>query len=205
MQKKIRMPHTNLESSQAIILVHRINNSSKIVLFDRVLGKIDCIVSSQQPQNQLLRGGLIEYSRKPWNSLYILDKHELIASLEPVDTEDMLFMHFWLEISALFLNYHQAQEDAYRLLLFLYHTKSFPSIVSKKIIIARFLTIIGIYPLNRDYTTHIFFHLILAPLETILKLENDVDIDVYITAWLKNSLDNHPQPLLLKTISFLKR
>ncbi len=199
------MFHTRLENSQAIILVQSIKKGSKTVLFDRSLGKIDIIVDTQKGHNLLLRGGLIEYSRKTWKNKFILHEHTLIASLEPTDSEDMLFMHFWLEISILFLAYDQAQEDAYRLLLFIYHTKSFASGLSKKILIARFLTSIGIYPLNREYSTHIFFHLILAPLETILKLEDDTDREIYIDGWLKNSLDNLSAKSAPRTISFLKR
>jgi hypothetical protein len=199
------MFQTKLENSQAIILVHKTQNSSKIVLFDRVLGKIDIILNNKRSYNSLLRGGLIEYTRERWNGIFILHEYKLIASLNPIDIDDMLFMHFWLETSTLLLNYHQKQEDAYRLLLFLYHTESFTSIVSKKIIIARFLTTIGIYPLNHDYANHIFFHLILAPLETILKLENNRDIDIYVQGWIHTSLENQAPLLPLKTVSFLKR
>ena len=202
--RRKNMLHTRLENSQAIILAQGINKSSKIVLFDRTLGKIDIIGDYQKTNNLLPRGGLIEYSKKMWGNTFILHQHTLIASLEPTDSEDMLFMHFWLEISMFFLPYHQEQGDAYRLLLFLYHTKTFASRLSKKIVVARFLTSIGIYPLNRDYSTHVFFHLILAPLETILKLENDTDREIYINGWLKNSLDNLSEKIPLRTISFLK-
>ena len=199
------MTYSNQESSQAIILTNRTGLTAKFILFDQVLGKIDAIPGNEKTKNSLLRGGLIEYTRKAWKNIFIITEHQLILSVAPETNEDMLFLHHWLETSILFLPYHQAHIDAYRLLLLIYHVNGFSSIVAKKLVIARFLTALGIYPSDAYYQTHVFFNLILIPLETMLKLEDDNNVHNYINSWLQNCLQNHPQTLPIKTLSFLKR
>lgn len=192
--------------SQAIILSI---TPRKITLFDAFLGKIDVLTPRHKGNQIFVRGGLIEYTHA------YLGKHMVIvrSSLENCffwgkqkEVEQLLFVQHSLEIAHFFLAYNQPQQEAYAVFSLIYTDKVlYGSQLIQKIVIIRFLALIGIYPSQASFYPHNFFSLIFQPLDTMLEIQECSELHEYINAWLYSCLSMHSQVFSIKTLHFLRR
>ena len=180
--------------------------SKKVILFDQQLGKIDVLMARDVKKNHLVYGGLINYSLQEWNNMLFMSDIQLLSVPGVKDSDDILFVHHWLELADLFCAYHEPNEQAYSSLLQLYKLDKYSSVFKRKIMLIQFLTVLGVYPENEGFVRDDFLNLILTPGDTMLSNDDETqDTHTYVDEWLWECLASHPKKPLIKTMAFLKR
>lgn len=195
----------------AIVLKSSTNLNSKAIIFEKDQGKIEVLIRDNSKKN-LLNGSLIDYECVLWRDKIIIKKSSFIYLPEILSTDNLklnklLFVHHWLEIANIFLEYNQPNIKIYNLFFVLYNLSKIKSITGQKLIIAHFFTLLGIYPVNADnlnnYNSN-FLHLILGSLDTMFEIEDDVQLNKKLNQWIYDCIKVHPKAKWIKTLDFLK-
>ena len=184
-----------------------VGGSKKIVLFDAELGKIEVMVAvHNRKKTGLVYGGLVRCSLQEWRTLFFAQDLELLSVPSIKDGDDLLFVHHWLELVDLFCSYNQPNRQIYDLLKGLYQLESYPSLISRKILLVKFFALLGIYPSSQSNLDEDFLSLILASRDTMLSNdEESPSAQASLNRWLTECLASHPEKSLIKTMAFLKR
>lgn len=188
----------------------------KCTLIDRRLGMIECVFGKQPMMQRVHHGMFIEYSLVEQGagkgSLYCLENVTIIATPAAWVTDDLVFMHHFLEMVRHFVEYGQQSARLYDILMVLYKEVPLPyqqhrqQHVFKKWVLCRFFFTLGIYPETHDSFDSLFFNLISSPVDIMVKMQQDGTLkEEEFSRWLLGCIAYHPQCDLLKTVFFLTR
>lgn len=191
-----------------IVIQSHLPYKQRYSILDRRLGLIECTFYNQPTMQRVHHGMFIEYSVTEQSSLYRLDTMTIIALPQAWVTNDLLFLHHFLEMIRHFIEYGQPNVPLYETLMVLYKEIPLPEHqeVFKKWLLCRFFAVIGIYPENYSSFDSLFFNLISSSVDIMVKMQEDRKTsEEELSRWLLGCIAYHPQCDLLKTVFFLTR
>lgn len=170
-------------------------------IFDNELGKISCPISSPKAIHYF-NGLFIRYHFEiKKNRIKIIDAEMSYAPIN-IDAETLCFLHTVLEVCSFFLHEGQADTDLFNCIRAIFiHSSYVRESFYKKIILCKLFFMLGIIPEIIAQNNHLrmIMHL---PIDSITTLEINLEGEKVLTAWIRESIQMHPQVGKFKTIRF---
>ena len=186
--------------SVGIILKKNHSSQYKVVILDKVRGKIECVATA--PSFSV--GTLITYNIHHDRATHFISDSTLLYTPLSLAQTDILFFHHVLELIYYFTQIGNCTKDVFDLLAFLYSTEHEAITVQcKKFFLLKLLTSMGSTPeINTSRTDTI------AELNSIdIKQLNTMTIDIIdekkLDRWLWCCVWQHPYVNEFKTVHFL--
>ncbi len=188
------------QSGTGIIVKTFFPRKQKVIVFDRKLGKLECV-----PHRPDIRAGsLITYTYNSGQSVPFLKNMNIIDVPLDLVREDILFVHHILEVCFYFLSAHQPAPEIFDLLLKLYHSeKVLQTHQSKKLFLFLLFWKLGIAPEHKQFDQVYFRNLAIKAVDTMSSEQIQVYDEKAMDAWLYHCLLLHPCFDYFKTIHFL--
>src|SRR5260221_7362504 len=167
--------------SVGIILKKNRISPFKLVILDKVHGKIECIAATPS----LSIGALITYNiRKQQSNLFISDSTLLYIPLSLAQT-DMLFFHHVLELIDYFTHVGNCSEEIFDLMAFLYSTEhSTMTAQTKKLFLLKLLTSMGSIPEVNEIRTECITKLNTLAIQELSEMIIDTTHEKELDRWL---------------------
>jgi hypothetical protein len=186
--------------SVGIILKKNHSSHYKVVILDKIRGKIECVATA--PSFSI--GTLITYNIRHDRATYFISDTTLLYSPLSLAQTDILFFHHVLELIYYFTQIGNCAKDAFDLLGFLYSMEHEAiTIQFKKFFLLKLLTCMGgASEINNDHTETITY------LNNIdIRCINTISIDIVnekkLDRWLWSCVWQHPYVNEFKTVHFL--
>jgi hypothetical protein len=186
--------------SVGIVLRKNELSPHKLIILDKVQGKIECISSTPS----LSTGALITYNVKKQGANHFISDSTLIYIPLSLAQTDMLFFHHVLELIYYFTNVGNCSQEAFDLLAFLYsteHTMITPQY--KKFFLLKLLTSMGIQPEIDEIRTRKITYLNSLDMHQLNNLTISVSDEKELDRWLWCCVWQHPYVNEFKTVHFL--
>jgi hypothetical protein len=186
--------------SVGIILKKSRTSPFKMVILDKVHGKIECIA----PTPSLSVGALITYNiREQHSNRFISDCILLYIPLSLAQT-DMLFFHHVLELIDYFTYVGNCTKEIFDLIAFLYATEhTTMTIQAKKFFLLKLLTSMGSIPEINEIRTEQIIKLNTLDIKELSELIIDSTHEKELDRWLWYCICQHPYANEFKTVHFL--
>jgi hypothetical protein len=186
--------------SVGIILRKNELSPNKIIVLDKIQGKIECVSSA----HSLSIGALITYNIKKQGTMNFMSDSTLIYIPLSLAQTDMLFFHHVLELIYYFTQVGNCCQEVFDLLAFLYSTEhTSMTIQSKKFFLLKLLTSMGIIPdisQIRSASTAQLSSLDIKQCDAmIISVSDEKELD----RWLWCCVWQHPYVNQFKTVHFL--
>lgn len=186
--------------SVGIILRKNELSPNKIIVLDKIQGKIECISSA----HSLSVGALITYNIKKQGTMHFISNSTLIYIPLSLAQADMLFFHHVLELIYYFTQIGNCCQEVFDLLAFLYSTEHTDmTIQSKKFFLLKLLTSMGSTPeisQIRSISTAQMSALDIQQCDTMtISVSDEKELD----RWLWCCVWQHPYVNQFKTVHFL--
>ncbi len=178
----------------------------KVSLFEFSLGRIEGMLQNQHLLSKAMHGALVQFRVEEVQSFYRFHDFELIALPHPWVMEDIYFLHHLLELTDYFVPFGEFSESLG--LVFMYLFQECPCIdreLFKKIIVAHFFVVLGVYPENVEFFPTSFFRLISGSVDSMLEATWDVQQVHMLTHWLESCIKVHPYAHQFKTVLFYEK
>jgi recombinational DNA repair protein (RecF pathway) len=185
-----------------IILQSHAAVSQRLIIFDKMKGKIIAYVRSTERPKSTPQGAMVEYTYSVWRDMIFLEAIELTSLSLPSGIHSLQFMHQIFEILLAFMPLQQPSTELFSCLLLLYdeRQKHSASILRQRIFLCYILAQLGIYPSESRYLSeHRVRRLILSPFEFMVD-DEDVNTHQAIGTWLQECLASHPYIRSWKTL-----
>lgn len=172
----------------------------KIVLLDKIQGKMECI-NKNAP---LPVGALITYNIKKQGSTYFISDSRLVYVPLMLASNDLLFFHHVLELIYYFTAIGNCSSQLFDLFAFLYsreHTPFTPQ--GKKFFLFKMLNSIGNIPEINTHTTKMVSRLNTITIEQLDTVILSILDEKALDRWLWCCIWQHPYVNEFKTIHFL--
>ncbi|HSC25523.1 MAG TPA: hypothetical protein VLB80_04910 [Candidatus Babeliales bacterium] len=183
-------------------IILRKNNLSryKIVILDKIQGKIECVTLI----NSLSPGALIAYNIREKNVTNFISDSELLYLPLSLAQTDMLFFHHVLELVYYFTEIGSCSNEVFDILAFLYSTfLSAMTIQSKKLFLLKLLTSTGSIPELNTHYSHYIMHLSTIDIKQLVTMTIDISYEKELDKWLWCCVQQHPYANEFKTVHFL--
>jgi hypothetical protein len=177
--------------------------SHKLLLFDRQLGKIEGVVFSGFAAQRVCRGALLTYLPVPHKQLHQLYAVECMHIPFAVGKSDILFLHHMVELVDAFLPFEAAHEELFALLTSMVRMRV-ASRYDRKLLLAQFFILIGIYPEDEHLYENFFDKKGGILVDELDQLHIHLKDEPRLDAWLWRCVCQHPQVEMFKTIHFLR-
>jgi len=184
--------------SVGIILKKNSLSPHKIVILDKIQGKIECVATT----SSLSAGALITYTVKQQQSTYFITDSTLVYIPLSLAQTDMLFFHHVLELIYYFTHVGNCSKETFNLLAFLYATDhACMNIQYKKLFLLHLLMSMGNIPELAEIHTESIIQLS----KINIKKANTITIthEKELDRWLWCCIWQHPYVNEFKTVHFL--
>ncbi len=187
-------------SSIGIILRKSDISPHKVVILDKVQGKIECVTAV----TSLSVGALITYNIRQQQSLYFMSDSSLVYIPLSLAHTDMLFFHHVLELIYYFTYVGTGLSETFDLLAFLYsidHTVM--TVQFKKFFLLKLLTSMGSMPELDEIRTEFIAQLSTKHIKELSNITIDAIHEKELDKWLRCCVWQHPYGNEFKTVHFL--
>jgi hypothetical protein len=186
--------------SVGFILKKSHSSRHKIVVLDKVQGKIECVTTTPS----LSIGTLITYNIRQQRATYFISDSTLLYTPLSLARTDILFFHHVLELIYYFTHIGNCAAEVFDLLAFLYSTEHVAMTKQcKKIFLLKLLTCMGSVPEFNDAHTAVITQLNAIKngqlSNTIINAADEKIVD----RWLWCCVWQHPYVNEFKTVHFL--
>ena len=184
--------------SVGIIIRKNSLSPHKIVILDKIQGKIECVASTPS----LSTGALITYTLKQQQSTHFVSDSTLLYIPLSLAQTDMLFFHHVLELIYYFTQVGNCAKDTFNLLAFLYTTDhSAMNITFKKLFLLQLLMSMGTIPELAEMHTDSIIYMSTIDIKKIncITTAHEKELD----RWLWCCIWQHPYVNEFKTVHFL--
>lgn len=186
--------------SVGIILKKNELSPNKIIVLDKIQGKIECISSI----HSLSTGALITYNIKKKGAMHFISDSELIYIPLSLAQTDMLFFHHILELIYYFTQIGNCCQEVFDLLAFLYSTEdTYMTTQSKKFFLLKLLTSMGSVPEMSQVRTAAITQFNAMDIQQLNTLTISVTDEKELDRWLWCCVWQHPYVNEFKTVHFL--
>lgn len=170
-----------------------------LILLDEYLGKVE--VFFYKSNGNMCHGALISYQLKRKRHFYIAEDIELMQMPFWWASNDLLFFHQLLEVAHVFAPLEGCMPELFIFLATIYD-KKIEDIALKRMILCKFLYILGVYPDKALETMPYLFSLISSARDIMLLSENaDERVIRELEGWLKFCITAHPAGQKFKTMT----
>lgn len=186
--------------SVGIILKKNELSSNKIIILDKIQGRIECVTSGIH----LSPGSLISYTLQQRGFIYFMSNIDLLYIPLSLARTDMLFFHHVLELIYYFVYAGNPSEEIFDLCAFLYTTEH-PTITMqyKKIFLFKLLAIMSIFPEVTDLHTQQLQYLATLDIKKLSEITLNSSHEKELDRWLWCCVWQHPYVKEFKTVHFL--
>lgn len=183
-----------------IILKKYHSSLYKVMMLDKVRGKIECITSV----SSFSVGTLITYNIRPMGTAFFISDSTLLYTPLSLAQTDILFFHHVLELIYYFTPTGNYTQDLFDLLAFLYSAEQ-KTITQqfKKIFLLKLLTCMGSSAEIDTACTGIITHLNTIDIKFINEMEINTADEKKLDRWLWCCVWQHPYVNEFKTVHFL--
>jgi hypothetical protein len=197
---------------EGIVLRFHAPYRHSVAIFDSKLGRINAIFSSPSVFKSLVHGGLISYKVEPWRESYRMLDIELIQLPQDWVVQDLFFLHHLLEMALSFIPEHSRCLELFNLCMTLYkpipefaQTNGGMGLLGKKLFLARFFALLGIYPDDAFSKERSFLFKFLSGDEAdITDLKETEELHKKLQSWLIDCIHTHPHANTFNTIEFVR-
>ena len=188
--------------SVGIILKKNESSPYKIMVLDKIQGKIECVTTD----TSFSTGALITYNIRPKGSVHFISDTSLVYVPLSLASTDMLFFHHVLELIYHFTHIGNCAKEVFDLLAFLYSTEhSAMTMQSKKFFLLKLLTCMGSAPEITQVRTEFVARLTTIAIKqlstTVIAATHEKELD----QWLWCCVWQHPYVNEFKTVHFLAK
>ena len=189
-----------LLGSVGIILQKNRTSPFKVIILDKIHGKVECISTTPS----LSIGALITYNIREQQSKHFISDSTLLYIPLSLAQTDMLFFHHVLELVNNFTQVGNCTKDIFDLMAFLYSTEhSTMTIQSKKFFLLKLLTTMGCLPEVNQIRTESITKLNTLAIEELSEMIIDTIHEKELDRWLWCCIWQHPYVNEFKTVHFL--
>ena len=172
----------------------------KLIILDKIQGKIECVSST----SFLSVGALITYNIKQKGLMHFMSDSELIYIPLSLAQTDMLFFHHVLELIYYFTNIGNRCSEVFELLSFLYTNEHIHMTTqSKKFFLLKLLTCMDYIPENNIMNTNYISYLHTVGIQELNNITISLSDEKKLDSWLWSCVWQHPYVNEFKTIHFL--
>lgn len=188
--------------SVGIILRKSSSSNNKIVILDKIQGKIECITNTPS----FSTGSLITYNIGQQRSIPFINDSTLIYMPLSLAQIDILFFHHVLELIYYFSPMGSCAKEVFDLLAFLYAT-SLNTITNqfKKLFLLKLLTSMGSIPEHNETRTPSITQLNSMNIRQLHAITINATHEKELDRWLWYCVWQHPYVNEFKTVHFLSR
>lgn len=173
---------------------------NKIIVLDKIQGKIECVSSTPS----LSAGSLITYNSKKQGQTHLLSDSTLVYVPLSLAQTDMLFFHHVLELVYYFTNVGNCAQEVFDLLAFLYSTEhECMTTQSKKFFLLKLLTSMGSVPEISQERAQSTTRLNTFDMQQLMMMTITVSDEKELDRWLWCCVWQHPYVNDFKTVHFL--
>lgn len=186
--------------SVGIILKKNERSPNKVIILDKLHGKIECVTQD----SSFSAGSLITYNVRQKGRIHFISDSTLVYIPLSLASTDMLFFHHILELIYYFTHVGNCAEEVFDLLAFLYsYENSTITRQYKKLFLLKLLTSMGSVPelveIRTDFITHLNSLAVKQLTQRIISLSDEQELD----RWLWYCVWQHPYVNEFKTVHFL--
>lgn len=186
--------------SVGIILKKNGTSPFKMVILDKVRGKIECITKTPS----LSIGALITYNIREQQATYFISDSALVYIPLSLAQTDMLFFHHVLELIYFFTHVGSCSQGIFDLLAFLYSTEHMGMTTqAKKLFLLKLLTSMGSAPEINEIRTERIIKLNTLDITQLNEMIIDTIHEKELDRWLWCCIWQHPYVNEFKTVHFL--
>jgi hypothetical protein len=186
--------------SVGIILKKSRTSPFKMVILDKVHGKIECIATTPS----LSIGALITYNVQEQRSHHFISDSTLLYIPLSLAQTDMLFFHHVLELIDNFTHIGNSSEETFDLMAFLYSAEHHTMTTqSKKLFLLKLLTSMGCVPEINEIRTECITKLNTLAIQELSEMIIDTVHEKELDRWLWCCIWQHPYVNQFKTVHFL--
>lgn len=172
----------------------------KMVILDKIQGKIECI--STLPAFSV--GTLITYNLCSEKATYFINHCTLVYSPLTLAQTDILFFHHILEIIYYYTPIGSDVTTIFDLLAFLYTTETTKiTTIFKKMFLLKLFMYMGVVPENNNYHTDSISSLSTITNEQLININLNSFNEKELDKWLWSCVWQHPYVNEFKTVHFL--
>jgi hypothetical protein len=188
--------------SVGIILRNNSASNNKVIILDKIQGKIECITTMPS----LSVGSLITYNIRQKQATHFISDSALIYIPLSLAQADILFFHHVLELVYYFIQIGDCAKEVFDLLAFLYSA----SIVTmtqqaKKFFLLKLLTSLGSVPEHNEIRTKVITYLNTMDIKQLNEIIIDTTSEKELDRWLWCCVWQHPYVNEFKTVHFLAK
>lgn len=186
-----------MEKEAGIILKTFFPKKRTMILLDRNLGKIECV----PPCEQYRRGGLLEYDRVPWGSLYRLTDIKVIDMPLELGRGDIQLIHQILELCYFCAPFGSLMHGLFELLeqLYGYTPQESSHEGMRTAFIFKTVMLLGLHPDELHEHQQWIYDFSKEPLDTIAAQALHLEIKQQLQGWIAQSVRAHPLHVHFKT------
>jgi len=186
--------------SIGIILKKSNSSQYKVVILDKVQGKIECVTDVAS----LSVGALITYNIRQQQSTYFIENSTLVYIPLSLAQIDMLFFHHVLELIYYFTYIGNCVKETFDLLAFLYSVDhAVMTIQSKKFFLLKLFMSMGTIPELSEMHTKLIIQLSTMHMSQLSTIIIDTKDEKELDRWLWCCIQQHPYGNEFKTVHFL--
>jgi hypothetical protein len=186
--------------SVGIILKKSRTSPFKMVILDKVHGKIECIATTPS----LSAGALITYNLREQQSKHFISDSTLLYIPMTLAQTDMLFFHHVLEIIDYFTHIGNCSEKIFDLMAFLYAAEhAVMTMQTKKFFLLKLLTSMDCLPEINEIRTESITKLNTLAINELSEMSIDTTHEKELDRWLWCCIWQHPYVNEFKTVHFL--
>jgi len=189
-----------LLGSVGIILRKSGTSPFKMVILDKVHGKIECISTTPS----FSAGALITYNIRQHQLTHFISDSTLLYIPLSLAHVDMLFFHHVLELVYYFTHIGGCSKEIFDLLAFLYSTEHTEMTTqAKKFFLLKLLTSMGSMPDINEIRTERISELNILAIKELSEIIIDTQHEKELDRWLWYCIWQHPYVNEFKTVHFL--
>lgn len=186
--------------SVGIILRKSASSRHKVIILDKVQGKIECIITTPA----LSTGALITYNVRQQQATHFISDSTLLYIPLSLAHADILFFHHVLELVYYFTHVGSCSKEVFDLLAFLYSTEhTLMTTQSKKFFLLKLLTSMGSIPETNEARTKFITQLNTMNITQLTDMTIDKEYEKELDRWLWCCIWQHPYVKEFKTVHFL--
>ncbi len=172
----------------------------KMVILDKIQGKIECI----NTLSSFSVGTLITYNMRHEGTTCFINNCTLVYSPLSLAQTDILFFHHVLELIYYYTQIGNSINIIFDLLAFLYTID--PTTITtqfKKIFLSKLLLSIDIIQENNNFYTNTIAYISNNSIEQLIRIDQNIIDEKELDRWLWSCVWQHPYVNEFKTVHFL--
>lgn len=190
-----------IQKQYGIVLKRFVPKKQKIAVFDRSLGRIDCIPHI----DTLCHGAVISYYVGKTQPLHHLHNVELIDVPFSLAHAHIHFLHKVLLVCYYFIPQGSAAPEAFDLLRFLYTIENNKCVKQFQLVfVCKLFALLGFVPNTLAVDQFIVDQLLTTSIDRLTNYPLELGIEQLLGQWIDACIALHPRAQLLKTMILFK-